>query len=161
MPIIVSSSRGSGGGNPTLAIVRKAAAEDVNNSLALQNDDDFSFAARANTNYLVTLNLILDGPAAADFQWDWAVPAGATGFHGGHRSTASGPDSFGDLVSNAFGTALEAELDGDGTFAYALLVAMIAVAGTAGTVQFRWAQLVATVGDTTVNAGSTMDVRTL
>ena len=153
----------AGGGltGGTEEVIVKAADESVNNSTTMQNDDDFSFSVAANTKYLVEMFIIVDGPTAQAFEWDWTVPSGATGWHAGLRALNFAGNAFQDSADYTFSTQLGISVNGAGSPISALLTAYIDVDSTAGTVQWRWAQQVAAAVNTTVKAGSWMRVITL
>ncbi len=108
----------------------KPSDEGIMNSVTLQNDDDFLFTAAANGEYIVELYMLMITPASADFKCDWTVPSGTSKQAGGEGLGGGGFESLG----NAGLLSLE------GVFADQLykIWAHFSIAGTGGTVQFRW-----------------------
>lgn len=145
----------AGGG---LAVVAyKPDDQAVNNSSDLVDDVDLLFAVGADEVWRFTTMLWLSGPSAADAYCQWAVPAGGSSmlWGGAYGLIADGGINAIDLTTVAAN-------DKDGTLSIfvpddPVLVAFDAIyrgSGAAGNIQFRWAQLTPTVGDTVVRRGS-------
>ena len=132
-----------------LTIVRKTADEIVNNSTTLQNDDHLLLAVAANEIWEIILITRLAGVADASCKGAFTVPTGGAIA----RQTAL----------KTGGTGLE-EVDATTSFeigstsvmtSYTSLARCVYIGGSnAGNVQLQWAQLTATVGDTTMRANS-------
>lgn len=122
--------------------IRKTADETVNNSAAMQNDDELLFAIAANETVFFDFLLLWTSPAAADLDLDWTIPAGASLIWNiGNNIGANIHSAPFMIISDGFKRGL--------TFKG------VARAGaTAGTCQMRWAQTVATVGNTTIHLDS-------
>lgn len=146
----------AGGGGATL--VRKTADETVNNSAVMQNDDHLLFSAEASSTYLVECWLMFDGSTAADLKVGWSLPTGAEIYFGTPQTgTVRYWDSVGTATSPqalhvSAGTLAMGTVSG--TRAGASLAGILVMAGTAGTVNFQWAQNSATAADTTIFANS-------
>lgn len=147
--------------------VRKTANETVNNSTSLQNDDHLVFPVLANTTYAVQLFIMYDSSTTADLQYSFTLPASATGF----KTTTNAPTSTttcsgtsATLIFNSL-TQTNNSIGGAGTGTAntcALVIdATVIVAGTAGNVQFRWAQANLDATDSIIRAGSWLRYRPL
>ena len=137
-----------------IIVASKAADETVNND-TLQNDDDLVFAVGVNENWVVDLYLFYTSTAVADFKFKFSVPAGCElegividQFHAG-----SNTDNFNEGDTVACGTA------GATTEVYMQIHATVRVAGTAGNVQFQWAQDTTEATDTKLKEGSALVAR--
>jgi hypothetical protein len=132
----------------------KSADETVNNSATLQNDNDLFFSIGANEIWVVETYLRITMGAASDYKQTWTVPAGAVmvGF----------PDDLNNLGSATAGAGTaEVSLLTTRTKTIAansnvLIIerGLLINGGTAGTVQYQWAQNAATVENTSVLRGS-------
>lgn len=127
----------------------KASDETVNNSSALQDDNDFFFTVAASEKWGVELHLILDTNTTADWKGNWTKPAATTITH--------------TYAYGAGGAALVDWTTGDSLIVAATssaqavhLWAAVIVSTTAGTVQFQWAQATANASNTILKAGSYM-----
>ena len=145
--------------NPAASLIQiayKTASETVNNSATLQNDDHLSASLVASAKYVVELFLraSTDGSyasfASADLKVDFTVPSGASGHIGTPNSQVSGE-------FNAIGSNAQVNLLAHESFRH--VVAYVETGGSAGTLQFRWAQWGATAVNTTLDVGSHMIVR--
>lgn len=133
-----------------LTSVHKTADETVNNSLALQNDDDLLFAVGANEVWSVFLYCRITTAAAANFKYAFTVPAGGSlPMASSHALMTSG----GVFSNNALNTEVTGTVEPlqPAAVARALLVWGVYIgAGAAGNVQLQWAQETADVSDTKV-----------
>lgn len=131
---------------------RKTANETVNNSAALQNDDDLFVSVAANGVYQLNMRVQFNSTAAADFKYGFTFPAGLTMQY---TQTVIG---VGLTTLNTFeqDETSTPQLEGQAANKAILIVGLVVVSGTAGTLQFQWAQNSATAVNTTVNAGSYM-----
>jgi hypothetical protein len=147
----------------------KASAENVNNSTTLQNDDDFSFSIGANETWIVEITALLSvaasGGSYPGLKFTFTGPSGATMVAQSIVSTATGGSdgSATDTIRAASGTTLGTAVVSmtGGAFTFNTLVwgkftAVITNGGTAGTVNFQWAQHNAVAVNTTLAAGSVM-----
>ena len=138
--------------------IRKTAAETVNNSTTLQNDDTLLAALVASEVVAFECALRYNASAAADIQFAFTVPAGATinwGTAGAHEDTAGNNVNEGVTAS---GTALDIATAGAGSEEFLLLVGTVVNSTTAGNLQLQWAQNTSNVSDATVAVGSWLKV---
>jgi len=138
----------------------KSANETVNNSTTLQNDNDFSFAIAANEKWLVELFLAITSVSAnSDFKFNFTLPASCTiRFGVGSNSAITGTWGAGATSVSPTGLSTSANVSAgsfNGTWGL-IVVATIINAGTAGTVQYQWAQDTAVAEDTILLANSVM-----
>ena len=142
----------------------KTADEIVNNSSTLQNDDHLVVPVTASSRYLWRAFIKLTSATAADFKLDLSLPAGSS--HESvsqwwHRAAAVGSQAGDERMFNSSSPTTTVPAT-DGTTTAELLMGeihgLIVVAGTAGSVQVRWAQNAANVSDTTVYASSWMEL---
>lgn len=134
------------GADARLVIVRKAADEAVNNSTALQDDDELFFAVEANEVWKFDILLITYSHGTPDFKYAFTIPvAGAiTGWDPQGRTIAEAPFNY-TGASVIPGSSLD-------RYTY---ISGIYVGGVnAGTVQLQWAQNVLRVGDTFLRENS-------
>lgn len=136
----------------------KTSDEVVNNSSTLQNDDQLVVALTANAVYRLTVEAQYTAGTTADYKWAFTFPAGTTVSIAQPAlwSTATAyTQAVGPLTS---GTAVAAGGNGTGTKATIFMVGIVTVGGTAGNLQYQWAQNAATVEDTTTYAGSYLEL---
>lgn len=146
-------------------IIRKTSNETINNSATLQNDDVLVFAASANTTYSIKLFVLYDASQASDFQYAFTLPTSASGYKVTTNTTtttttcsgSSGSMVYNDITitNNNVGAA------GVGATCALMIDGTVITAGTAGNVQFRWAQATADATNATVQANSWMSYRRL
>lgn len=133
----------------------KTADETVNNSTTLQNDDTFSFAIGASETWACALFLAVDTSAAADFKYEFTVPASCTGTSYAELANQSGATGLTALT--AVGTPVACLIAySSGQNAVVHITATFVNSTNAGTVQFQWAQNSLVAGNTKVLAGSYM-----
>lgn len=123
----------------------KAATETVNNSTTFQDDDELLFAVETNSKYKFEALVLIDSGATPDFKWQFTVPASAL---------LRGQYSYASNVSGMFTESQSVMLSTDGTVQAFTLLAYVETAGTAGNVNFQWAQNTMDASDTQVLAGS-------
>lgn len=139
---------------PRTVTLRKAASEVVNNSSTLQNDDHYFFTADANSTYLVEMRLSAScAVATANLKYAFTIPAGATSsirwaMHLEPGSTG-GINSLVVLTASPAGSTTTIGCPNE-VATLAQTKFFITTAGTAGTVQFQWAQGTATATNTTL-----------
>lgn len=130
-----------------IAQARKTADESVNNSTTLQPDDELLLSVGANEVWSVLVYLRYSGVGSGDdLKLGWAVPTGAS-----MQYLALGYDSADALALQAVTNAVLGTVAGERR---ALLLGHYLGGASAGTLQLQWSQNVATVGNTTVVAGS-------
>ena len=124
-------------------VVLKTADETVNNSAALQADDELIIPVTANYTYGFKVFLVVgSSDAAADIKFGWTVPAGTTMLWHNITSIVSADQT--DDISVDLGAGIYViELSGK-----------ITVDSTAGNVTLTWAQNTATAADTVIGIGS-------
>ena len=132
----------------------KAATETVNNSVTLQNDDDFLFAIGASEVWDVLIYCPVSWPNAADFKFTFAGPTGMTFSAQLTAWAATTPMFVNADAGQAQGTAISLVTGNDGD--YMILHALIINSTNAGTVNFKWAQATAVATNTNLEAGGTM-----
>jgi hypothetical protein len=142
----VELSAGGGG----MSLIVKEADETVNNSTALQNDDELLFAVAANEVFQFEGVLVLSTAAAADFQISFTGPAGAVGSFAAIYGDNVNPDvATGSAVLGSGVTLLSAAVGRSVRF-----WGGIHNGGTAGNLTLQWAQGTLSATDTIVRAGS-------
>lgn len=133
---------------------RKSATETVNNSAALQNDDELFVSVEANATYDLDMLVRWSSAATPDFKFDFTIPTLASGAYT-VTALAGGNLFLGDI--NISGGS--ATIDGDGTTKQHQIIGTLVTGANAGTLQFRWAQGTANASDTQVFANSTLVLR--
>lgn len=143
-------------------IIKKTADEVILNSITFQDDNDFVFAMLANTVYFFEMSLMMtSAAAAADFKFQWVLPAGATvnwdpnWVNGATNkwetiATASTPNNLDTGIISTAGVA---------TGIVGLrLKGFIVNGANAGNAQFQWAQNTAdaTAPGNTIKKGSVL-----
>lgn len=132
--------------------VSKATLESVTSSTAMQNDDELVLALEANVRYLFMAYINYQGAAAGDIQWDFTGPAGATGQAVVASSEEADAVNSRDLFGGPYGQGCSG---GTGTASDGMTITgSVITVGTAGNLQFRWAQLTSSGTATSVRAGS-------
>lgn len=143
-------------------VVRKSTTETVTSSIALQDDDELFSPVEANATYKVDLALIHSSGTSGDIKITFTGPTGASMTWGvisaniGATSSATVPDS--NMQGRAIGEVAEfggANLGATTAYVSGTLV----TSGTAGTLQFQWAQRVSDAAATQVRAGTCLEVR--
>ena len=130
--------------------VKKTSAESVNNSSTVQNDDALLWAVGANETWAFDMYLsgVTDSPDG-DFKFNLGVPASATysiGCSSYVVQDGAMTTSLDDNIVIGANDAVECK-------------GVVITAGTSGTVNFKWSQLNAVVGNTTVGIGSWLQAR--
>lgn len=126
-----------------MAVKRKATDETITLSLTLQDDDDLFFDIGANEVWPFYMAIILNSSTTGDFRYNFAVPAGASGWFHTPSSATIGTIGGADLIQATTGVDLARIISG-----------AIANGGTAGQVKFQWAQQTVDAGNTIVRANS-------
>lgn len=146
--------------------IRKSANETVNNSAALQNDDELFWPVEVNEVWFFEAFLLLQAASVnADWKATITVPAGATGPWGLAATTGSwslvGVGSApAPLVAAGTGASFGAAITGSGLTA-GYMAGWVIVGATAGNAQIQWAQNTATVENSIVQANSFLRIRRL
>ncbi len=145
-----------GGG---LMFAFKSADESVTSSTTLQNDDHLLFAVEANARYKLDGYLSYTGAVspAGDLKIDWTIPAGASMKWASFAVNSNALTSYDVVVQSetgvrAYGTlgAQEMALQPKG---------WLVTAGTAGTLQMRWAQNASSATATVLKTGSYLELK--
>lgn len=129
---------------------RKTADESLSSTTTLQNDDALLWAVRTGAVYIMHLWVLYNSGTTPDFKLGFSVPAGTTmawGWFGSDPTPAvvnAGP--YSESSSTAAG--------GIGANQWLHAHGFITTAGTAGNVNFQWAQNTSDGTSTTVRAGS-------
>lgn len=146
-------------------VIVKAADESVASSTTMQNDNDFvNIPIPADTTWRVSLYAELSGTETGDYQSDWAVtgtcttgirhilgmPAGETDASNGNvalqaRSTTSDVSNMLDAASG-IGASYREDL-------------IVYGGASGGTLTYRWSQNTSTASNSTMRAGSWMELR--
>lgn len=139
---------------------RKTADQGVASSTALVDDTELFLPVAAGATYELSALIIYDGAAASDLKMGWSGPSGAVLWFGastlGPAATLYTDDQefAGELTSTpAFGCIAV------GTNAPLQIKGVLVVAGTAGTLRFRFAQNATSGTPTRVRAYSYMSLR--
>lgn len=127
----------------------KTLNETVNNSSALQNDDQLFATVDANTRYFFTGRFVFTSNATPDIKFGFTYPSGATASY-----TLFGTGAGGTVLAafNFVETNIAA-LEG-GTAVAGTMLGSWTIGTTPGVIQLQWAQNVANATDTIVLAGS-------
>lgn len=131
----------------------KTANQIVNNSVTLVNDTHLVVNVVANATYIVQGFINYNSPTAADFKWNWTYPASTTFsyYFPGPGTAATAPETAPLMTSTSTATGARG---GTGGSIGVPVAGLLITSGTAGQFRFQWAQNTATVGDSTVYAGS-------
>jgi hypothetical protein len=133
----------------------KGSNQSVTNSTVLVNDSALVVSVAASATYWFQLFCEYEGVNGADLKWQFTVPAGAT-VHGVtmYHQVSSGLGITWDQFAAA--TTKTAAGSGAGTAVCMTAFGTCATAGTAGSLQFQFAQNVANATATIVHAGSSL-----
>lgn len=155
-------------GTPDVAqtvLVMKAADETVNNSAALQDDDELLCAVAANKRYLVEAFISLSAAnATADFKVGWTVPAAAAMLWGPHATLSGTSNPARYWAPSSTGSSPTALLTAAGSYSFGsaavtggvTFMGLASTAGTSGNIQLQWAQNTANVSDSKFLTGSVL-----
>jgi len=131
-------------------VIIKTVDQVVNNSITLQNDDDFVFAVRNGFDYFGYMFEFILSPSAADIRDRWVLPAATLG----RRLAAA---AAGDAARSTTGITATFNHACNGTQQSSFQPFKMEVFAD-GNAQWQWGQQTATVGDTTIFAGSSLIV---
>jgi hypothetical protein len=135
-------------------VVMKTSAEHRSNN-TLANDNTLVLPVKANSAYLIDIGLLIDGATNGDFQGAWTIPASATIVNVWGTGTDTAGSAYSNDITFAGGTTISLGCLGAGTMTGYRGVWSLTTLGTAGNLQFRWAQLTTSAtADTIVNSGS-------
>jgi hypothetical protein len=131
----------------------KSGDETDNASATFQDDDHLSTAVVANGIYIIQMHFVYNANTTANFKWQFTTPAGSS-FSGLTQIwNAGGLAWIAGLVDGVTGMNGTAALD-----VPVLVNGTLYVGGTAGTLQFRWAQNTSNASNTVVRKGSYLNV---
>lgn len=143
-----------------LSVVRTG-SQNVNNSTMFVADNTLLLPLAANSTYHVSAVFVVSGPSGANWKQQWTAPAGAAGTrftHGPSTGATSVRDNNVNFRSAPLTTSLSYNTDGSEPSAIREEI-WLTTAGTAGNLTLTWAQLAATVGNTTMQPGSWMSAQ--
>lgn len=136
-------------------VVRKTADETVNNSVALQSDDELLFAIGANEEWQFDVFLLTISSVVADMKVNLSVPAACTYY--GYLTSNYGTNQ---AVSSAILSGVNGFIVGQAVNNMDCMAHFIVINGAnAGNVVVQWAQNTAEVSDTKVLANSVIIAR--
>lgn len=141
--------------------VARTTSQSVNNSTAFVADNTLLLPLVANSTYHVSAMFVVSGPSGANWKQQWSSPAGSAGTrftHGPSTGATSVRDNNVNFRSAPLTTSLSYNTDGSESSAIREEI-WLTTAGTAGNLTLTWAQLTATVGNTSVLAGSWMSAQ--
>jgi hypothetical protein len=151
------------GGTTIQRCVWKTADETINNSIALQDDDDLALTVVESTAYTLDAMIINSASTTSDLQLAFTGPAGASldWVPRGLSTLAAATVGEVTLAASVIGDAgaLVTGTAGVGTKTTTLVTGLLRVGATAGTLQLRWAQGTADATDCVVHEGSYMVLR--
>lgn len=138
--------------------VYKSADETVNNVVVLQNDDELFFNVVAGQKYIFSVNLIhTSASATPDIAVGFTFPTGTMNWLGTGLDTAAAASTASVRIAGTAGAASGTSIGfGVLTSTSGLQITGSYSCTTGGTVRLQWAQNTATVADTTVKAGSSL-----
>jgi len=152
-------------GGSAVNLVVKTGDESVQNN-TLQNDAELFFSVLANKIYIVDVFLLLSavGGAAADWQFNFTIPAGATMYFApGWSASVPYWDTTATNVQPGTLFTPAVALTAGGTNANISgvhLRCIVIVGATPGTIQLQWAQNTTTASNSTVKTGSLIRYQT-
>lgn len=135
----------------TATTVRKTLDETVNNSAALQNDDELFLPLTASAYYVVHARFLYNGNSTADFKLGWTFPTGTTMSYTLLGVYVATPTVF---STSEFIQTSNPALEGAGADRTAIMWGTVSVSTTAGTLQCQWAQNTANASDTKMRVDS-------
>ena len=144
----------------TWITIEKAATETLQNN-TLQNDDDFTFTAAANTDYLVQMVLRIASGTTPDWKFAWTL-TGMTwdgAYFNNVNSTTVSYDQ--DTAATTSGTAKPVVTTGAATANVWLATFVIHAGSGGGTLNFQWAQNTTDASNTSLLKNSLMRYRSL
>lgn len=135
--------------------VAKTADEPVTNN-TLQDDNELLISVVAQGWYEIAMYIDTEGDPAADLTMGWSVPAGAALSWTESGVSAGNTNNIGSikLQRNDAATASGVGIIAAGSVV--LLRGVLRVAGTGGTLQFRWAQTSTNATPTIIKTGSVL-----
>jgi len=135
-------------------IVAKVADETVNNSSAMQNDNELFIAVAASKKYRLLSRIIYNSNSTADMKFQFTYPVGLTATYS-LLCVGSGLATWAVYEQYETGVGI---VEGAGADRSIIINGTVAVGGTAGTLQLQWAQNTANLSNTVVKAGSYLEL---
>lgn len=135
----------------------KAASEIVNNSATLQNDNDLFIALEVGV-YWIELIVHYTTTTTADFTSAWTTTGTITTLGRTVLGPSQGMTDVTDMTVRLQGLAIGtgSAIGGNTSSSNILIERLLVDVSVAGTLQFQWAQRVATAVDTTCTGASRM-----
>ncbi|MBI3274039.1 MAG: hypothetical protein HYZ69_02750 [Candidatus Colwellbacteria bacterium] len=136
--------------------IRKTSDETVNNSTTLTNDNELFLAMAANETWFFKVLFMHIGNITADINVAFTIPTGATLVWGcsGTRQLSDGNIGGCGAITTSGGAQSYAAFT---TVETVVLTGVVVNGGTAGNLQFQWAQNTATAVDTKVVTDSYLE----
>ncbi|MGP4092922.1 hypothetical protein [Nonomuraea sp. KM90] len=139
---------------PQHDLVLKAADQNIASTTSPVDDTHLFLSVAANTKYWVEGFIIYNGPTAADIQFTWSFPVGST-FRWTNDALFEPPAVSGDVDRRCYsGSDLVVASTSSPIDMVALPRGVLQVAGTAGTLRFRWCQWTSNVTPSVVKTNS-------
>jgi hypothetical protein len=145
--VSLTSGSGGGGGGNVLRVVKNS-NETVNNSSALQNDDNLFFPIEANETIAFRFVLQANSAAIPDFRFAVTAPSGATCRVGYIDASGASSDS---QVGCGVSTSV---VSGTGSNEIYEITGTVTNGPNSGNIQLQWAQFTADASNSTVLTGS-------
>lgn len=123
-------------------------------STTLVNDSALFVSVAANTLYDLSLRLIINTNATANFKYQFSAPAGSTS--SAHLFTGNATTAAGVLQGPADAIASTSAVVGIAADQVVLVQGWVLTGGSAGTLTLKWAQNVLNASTTSVKTGSTI-----
>lgn len=141
--------------DPNTTWISKGANESITSSTTIQNDDHFAFSVVANAFYALEGYVPYDGAVGGDIKCDFTVPAGSSFLWTNFGNNTGGVTQYNVATQ---GASVARAISGNGGTASVAFQpkGYLNTAGTAGTLQFRWAQNTSSGTATTVYASGWM-----
>lgn len=140
------------------AWISKLATESVTSSTALQGDNDFAWSVITNSTYALEGYVPYIAGTTGDINCDFTVPAGSSFLWTNFGTVGpAGGASLTDINYVTQGGSVARAMNGNGATTMSFHpMGYLTTAGTAGTLQFRWAQNTSDATATQVLIGSWM-----
>jgi hypothetical protein len=143
--------------DPNVQHIPKSATESVTSSTTLQNDDHFVFSMQANAKYEMEAFLFYDGAAdpAGGLKMSFTGPASSSMTWCNFGANQGAPSSY-NVVVEGIAAAGRVVATNGATVMSCRPAGTVTTAGTAGNLQFQWAQGTSNVTATRILADSWM-----
>lgn len=134
----------------------KTADESLTSTTTLQNDDHLVLPVDANATYLYKIYWLFVANNAVDIKFDLTLPAGAAFAPNNGNALETWPSGTGNFLSMTPTSAQN--VDGGNNTTPDIIWGSFSTAGTAGSLQFRWAPQISSGTATTTIKGSWMEL---